>query len=555
MPRIKILPEEVHRRIAAGEVIERPASVVKELVENALDAGATRVEVFLEKGGISRIRVRDDGEGMEPEDLRLCWQSHATSKIASTEDLLRVVTYGFRGEALFSIAQVSRLTIVSRPRGAETGHLLEVEFGEEKLFRATGAGYGTTVQVEDLFSGFPARKAFLKSPRAEAARVTEVLKMLALGKPEVDYILQHEGREALRLSSGARKSILAQILRIPEELFRERTFEKGYLRMQLILTSPEAALATSRYLYVLVNDRVVKDRGLIGALLEGLREFFPGGRYPAGVIALYLPPHLVDVNVHPAKWEVRFREERELYAFVRLSAARMFAPEVPRVERSPAEEKPSFPSATVEPSSTGFPSVAEPTPVYGVSSPLPEFRFLGFLRNTYLLFEGPQGLILLDFHAAHERLLYEELWAQWKQGRLPREKLLFPVLLELSAEGLERLEAEGELWERLGFGLRAAGPKEILVEEVPAGCGAEVAEDLRGILEEKRRDPESLVKEILARLACHQARRAGERFSPEEARYLLGRILEEGLERCPHGRPLYLLWKWDEIEREFGRSS
>ena len=564
MSRIKILPEEVSRRIAAGEVIERPASVVKELVENALDAGARKIRVELEKGGLRLVRVKDDGEGMSPEDLRLCWRSHATSKISSGEDLFRISTYGFRGEALFSIAQVSRLTIISRPRGAEHGFRLEVAFGREEAFRAWPSDYGTVVEVKDLFAEFPARRSFLKGPRAEAGRALEVLKMLALGRPEVSFVFFHEGREVLSLIPGPRRSRLSKMLKIPEELLVERSFQKRPYRLELILTKPSAGLSTSRYIFILVNDRVIKDRRLVSVLLEGLRDYFPGGRYPAGLLALYLPPHLVDVNVHPAKWEVRFREEEEVYGLVRWGAKKALDTrvEVP-ITVSSEEDLPLSPKEAISREGTSLrpkeasfsrPTVREPRKLYSLEeSPGEHPRFLGFLRNTYLLFETEDGLFLLDFHAAHERLIYEELKRGLENGNVKRERLLFPVILELSEEAREKFLGERVLLEGLGFGLRESGPREVLVEEVPAGFGPEAAEEVRGILEEEFRDPKKWREEILSRLACRKARKAGESFSPEEARELLARILREGLVRCPHGRPVYILFPWDELEKRFGR--
>ncbi|HIE32931.1 MAG TPA: DNA mismatch repair endonuclease MutL [Thermodesulfobacteriaceae bacterium] len=564
MSRIRILPEEVSRRIAAGEVIERPASVVKELVENALDAGARKIRVELERGGTLLVRVKDDGEGMSPEDLRLCWRSHATSKISSVEDLFRITTYGFRGEALFSIAQVSRLTIVSRPRGAEHGFQLEVAFGKEEAFRASPSGYGTVVEVKDLFSEFPARKSFLKGPRAEAGRALEVLKMLALGRPEVSYTFFHEGREIFSFAGGSRRALLSKMLKISEEVLLEKTYKRKAYRLELILTKPSSGLATSRYLFVLVNDRVVKDRRLVSALLEGLRDYFPGGRYPAGLLALYLPPHLVDVNVHPAKWEIRFREEQEVYGLVRWAAERALANRLVVPVTTSSEEDLPLPSKDVlpaeRPSSQPIeslfskPAIRELQEVYPVKEAAEDRpRFLGFLRNTYLLFETGDGLLLLDFHAAHERLIYEELKRNLDKGACGRESLLFPVVFELSEEAREKLLRERALFERLGFGLRESGPREVLVEEVPAGFGPEAVEELRGILEEEFRAPEKWREEILSRLACRRARKAGERFSPEEAQELLARILREGFVRCPHGRPLYLIFSWHELEKRFGR--
>ncbi|QJA06621.1 DNA mismatch repair endonuclease MutL [Thermosulfurimonas marina] len=547
MPRIRILPQEVSARIAAGEVVERPASVVKELVENALDAGARQVRVELEEGGRRRIQVVDDGEGMSPEDLRLSWRPHATSKISTLEDLSRITTYGFRGEALHSMAQVSRLTLVSRPPSQEEGWLLRVAFGEEEDFRPCGAPTGTTVVVEDLFARLPARRAFLKGPRAETSRVVEMVRLAALARPQTSFRVRQAGRDLFFFPGGSRRGLLSRILSVPEEALRAETFEEKELRAEFLLVSPERAPSTSRHLYFLVNDRVVRDRGLAAALLEGLRGVYPPGRAPAGLLALYLPPHLVDVNVHPAKWEVRFRNEHELYGRLRRWAERLFKPQVFKFY-SPSEEE-DLPLSAGPPSGPPAerPRVAEGR-LFFSEVPSPGPRYLGTLGEKYLLFEVEEGLLLLDFHAAHERILYEDLLS----GSEAPEPLLFPAVFELSAEAQERLAALEEDLSALGFSLREAGPREVLVEKVPAGLGLSAVEALREVLEEGLA-PERLREELAARLACHLALRAGERLSPEEALRLLLTVKGRGLERCPHGRPLWIILSRDELDRRFGR--
>ncbi|RUM87546.1 MAG: DNA mismatch repair endonuclease MutL [Thermodesulfatator sp.] len=547
MARIRLLPEAVRARIAAGEVVERPASVVKELVENALDAGARQVRVELEEGGRRRIKVVDDGEGMPPEDLRLCWQAHATSKISTPEDLYRITTYGFRGEALHSIAQVSRLTVVSRPPSQEEGWLLRVLFGQEQEFRPCGAPCGTTVVVEDLFARFPARRAFLKGPRAETARAVEVVRLAALACPEVAFQVQQNGRELFAFTGGSRRRLLSQLLGVPEEALKGETFKEKDLQAEFLLVLPEKAPSSSRHLYLLVNDRVIRDRALAAALWEGLRGVYPPGKAPAGLLALYLPPHLVDVNVHPAKWEVRFRQEHELYRRIRRWAERLFRPRIFKVSPRAEEDLPLSPVPSPKPLQES-PRVAEEvalfTPEVVSSGP----RYLGPLGESYLLFEEEGDLLILDFHAAHERLLYEELLS----GESKTERLLFPMILEISAEAQERLAVLREELAALGFSLQEAGPREVLVKEVPAGLGLSAVEALKGVLEEGLA-PERVREELAARLACHGARRSGERLSAEEARQLLFAVREKGLERCPHGRPLWIILRRDELDRRFGR--
>ncbi len=545
MGKIRILEEEVYRKIAAGEVIERPASVVKELVENALDAGATRIRVELEEGGLASVKVKDDGEGMSADDLKLCWLPHATSKIRTAEDLLRITTYGFRGEALSSIAQVSRLSILTRPREAPHGFLLVVEFGREKEFKVAPSAYGTTVTVERLFSRHPARKAFLKGKRAELSKVAEVVKLFALARPDVSLSLVSDGREVLSFYAGSRKRVLSRILNISEGKFVERRFEKRFLRLELVLALPEASLKTSKALFVLVNGRPVRERRLVSAVTEALRGLLPPSRHPTGLLSLTLPPHLVDVNVHPAKLEVRFRNESEVYGFVKACCEKVFSPSVAAPRPSSEEAPPTL-----------KPAVSKPESPYRVREEAPalfkeERRFpSAILRGTYAVFEAPEGLLVLDLHAAHEAVLFEELSARLNGSS--RERLLFPGVLSLSPRAVEKVLEEKGVLEDLGFVLRISGPSEVVVEEVPAGVGIEAAEELQGLLEEQV-SPESWRRRLLERLSCRLAKKSGEGFSPEEAAELLRKVKEKGIERCPHGRPVTVVITWDELEKRFKR--
>ena len=559
MAKIKILPEKVARKIAAGEVIERPASVVKELCENAFDAQAQNVSVELKQGGLSLIRVRDDGQGMLPEDLRICFLPHATSKISSEEDLFRIATWGFRGEALASIAAVAELVISSRAKETLLGGKIRVRYGKLLSFTEKGLPPGTTVEVRNLFGNVPARKAFLKSPRAEAARVVELMKLLAFERPSSNLFLTLNERKAFRYqASQGRLGLLAESVGLKAEAFAVETFVKPPYRLEIIMTLPRYTFPTSRNIYFLINNRVVKDKLLVSAVLEGIKSAYPRGQYPALLLALDLPPELVDVNVHPAKWEVRFREEREVYTLVKRVVENLTKPRITfsfppaSEEESLAEDLPLKPSSALK--------VAEPPPSYALS-PFPgmlgpEAEALGpFGTEFYLLKEGDR-LIFFDFHAAQERLLFEELKERFtKEGGLKKQVLLTPEPLKLTGRALTTLEENLSLLENLGFELEALAPGEFFLRAAPAILGFPAAETLKSILEEIPAPQTShFLDEILAKLACKTAKKAGEALSDTEILHLYSKIKEKRLERCPHGRPIYWSISLEEVRKKLGRT-
>ncbi len=555
MPRIRILPEKVARKIAAGEVIERPASVVKELVENAFDAKAQRIEIEIEEGGLSLIRVRDDGHGMEPEDLKHCYLPHATSKIASEEDLLRIQTWGFRGEALSAIAAVSRLTISSRAQGALLGARLKVVYGKEVSFKECGHPRGTVVEVQDLFENVPARRAFLKGPRAEGSRVTETVKLLCLENPEADLRLKSNQRLSLVYErSEGRKGALAALTGLKPEDFREERQEKGPYQLEVLLSS-SPHFPTTRHFYFLVNNRIIKDKILLSACLEALSLTFPKGQHPALLVALFLPPEMVDVNVHPSKAEVRFREERKVFRLVKEVLREMLAPKI-EVSRPKTNLEEDLPLAskvypTDRPSESLWETlVSEPSSLYRPK----EIRAIGRLGEEFFLCEGPNGLLILDFHAAHERLIFEKLRKEYEKEGVSPQKLLLPEGLTLSAEALERLEAHRGFLERLGYQFDQVGPQEIMIRAVPALLGESAKEALRELLEEVFwREPGNILHEALARLACRAARKAGEYPSAQEIEELVSELKEKNLYTCPHGRPLFWEISLEEIKKKLGR--
>ncbi len=562
MPKIKILPEEIAQKIAAGEVIERPASVVKELIENALDAKASKIEVHIEKGGISVIRVKDDGHGMDPEDLKLCYLPHATSKIKSVDDLSRINTFGFRGEALASIATVSRLTIISRKGDSLWGARLEVSFGKLKAFSETGAAKGTTVTVEDLFGNVPARRAFLKSIRAETSRVIEIVKLLALGAPEVNFSLFVNGRKHFTYQAfHGRRKLLSDLSGVPAEELIEKEIEQRPYKIEVLITPPSIKLPTTRHIYFLVNGRVIKDRVLMSAFLQGARIAFPKGQYPAAVVAIQLPFELVDVNVHPAKWEVRFREEKEIFQIVSKAIEASLKPEVSfiisGVQETSEDDIPIESGKIIDSPSDTFLKeafkICEKEKSYEFK---PKIKAIGALGKKYFLYEIPEGLLILDFHAAHERILYEKIKNAYEAEGLSKQPLLFPKVFTISAKALERLETHELIFKRLGYEFELAGPSEIRILSVPSLLGHKGVSALMEILEDCLDSPPGeILKRVFATLACRAAVKAGEELSLKEAEELLEEVQKRGLSTCPHGRPIFWEIDYHEIEKRFSRKS
>ncbi|NPA48358.1 MAG: DNA mismatch repair endonuclease MutL [Thermodesulfobacteria bacterium] len=559
MPRIQILPEKVARKIAAGEVIERPASVVKELCENAFDARARNVEVEAWDGGLSLIRVRDDGCGMAPEDLKLCYLPHATSKIKDEEDLLRIGTWGFRGEALASIAAVSELTISSRQKEALLGGRIKVRFGKLLSFSEKGLAPGTVVEVSNLFGNVPARRAFLKSPRAEAARISDIVKFLAFENPEVNLNLALNGRQTFRYqASKGRKGLLASLTKIKEAAFLEDHFEEGPYRLEIILSPSGHTFPTPRFFFFLVNNRVVKDRLLSAAVNEALKTYFPKGQYPALLLALETAPELVDVNVHPAKWEVRFREEARVFSLARKAVESLFKPRfrqvsAPEREESPEEDLP-YKTDDEERFWDTIPRVAEKGPALKFEQDfLAPLEILGpFGKEFYLLKDG-DALVFFDFHAAQERLLFEKLKETFaREGKIPGQNLLAAEPLHLSPSAFARLEENLPLLEKLGFEVEILAAGEALLRASPAVLGAKASGALEALLEEG--PLEDLLEEVLARLACQAAKKAGDFLSDPE---ILGLYLEtkkQGFDRCPHGRPFKWSISLEEVRKRLGRT-
>lgn len=588
-PRVRLLPDPLVDQIAAGEVVERPASVVKELVENALDAGASRVRVEIREGGAALVAVTDDGSGMPPDDARLALERHATSKIQSGDDLVRIGTFGFRGEALPAIASVSRLRLRTRARGAAEGFELRVEAGKLVDARAAGGPEGTRVEVADLFANVPARRKFLKSPVTEWGHIAEWLARAALALPDVHFDVQRDERAAV--SWPAVRDPLERIAAVLSDREAEAlvaiTAEAGALRLHGFTSRPEAHRGTAAGLHLFVNRRPVRDRLLRHALLDAYRDVLPRGRHPTAVLFLEVPPEAVDVNVHPAKWEVRFADPSAVHRLVSrgvrdaLAGRRWLAapaesaaappPAAPGVrETAPAAAGTTdwiFAGIAAE-SVAAAPSGAAAAP-RGDEAPAPGLRFaalrlLGQALATYLIAETADGIVLVDQHAAHERVLYERLRSAWREGGVERQPLLLTEVVDLSPDRVARVGAAQDELLRLGFEVEPFGESSVAVRAIPALlAGRDPAGLVRDAADQiairagegaALRSPEAADR-LFASLACHAARRAGDRLEPREQQALL-----EALDAipwaptCPHGRPVAVPLTRTELERRFARA-
>lgn len=575
-PRIQRLPEDVAARIAAGEVVERPAAAVKELVENALDAGAGRIDVTLEQGGRRLLEVADDGCGMTPAEARLALERHATSKIRTADDLLAIETYGFRGEALGSIAAVSRFALVARVREALAGVRLEVEGGRVVGEGPAGAPAGTTVTVRDLFFNLPARRQFLRSPATETAQVVDVVTRLALARPDVALSLTVDGRLAV---AGRRDADLAERLDAllgpdaPPLVAVEA--EAGGLAVRGHVSPPGVSRAGAGSLYLFVNGRPVRDRSLLHAVLQGSRHGHEPGRYPMGALFVTLPPHMVDVNVHPQKAEVRFRDPAAVHGLVAraVETALVAAGALPAAVRVEAPfAGPARRDEAVQAAIDAFLARAERSgeaqPAWGEvpAAPAPAGRFAGLryigqLRASYLLCEGEAGLVVLDQHAAHERLRFERLRRAMVEGAPRAAPLLVPRAVTLRADRAALVAEQAPALADLGLEVEPFGPAGTLrVTAVPLGLEGldpgplleSVADDLDGL--SPAAPLEAARDHLLATVACHGAVTFHQALDPAEARALLADLDRfEVTGACPHGRPVSRLVTFGELERLFDR--
>jgi len=590
MGRIRVLDTETINLVAAGEVVERPASVVKELMENAFDAGATQVSVSVEKE-LKAVTVTDNGGGIAAEDVLLAFERHATSKISSSSDLGRIQTLGFRGEALPSIAAVARVELKTRTPEALGGTLLVIEGGEVRDFRPAGAPRGTTVTVRDLFYNTPARRAFLGSPRAEGARLTDVVTRLALGRPEVSVRLVSGGREVFHTPGTSLIDAITAIygVTVAEALVPVDAVSEG-IQVQGYTGRPALTRTTRSGQTFLINGRYIRHGGLAAAVYQAYGTLLPAGKHPFFVLHLLLDPGAVDVNVHPQKLTIRFAQEREVAGLVRAALKQALFGRVslipgagpgPRAASagappqegwagmlqrlgSPKEGRLTPPGAGMIPGGGShgdglFASAEnelffrEETRGYSEKTGFPDLEYLGFLPPVYLLTRGPGGLFIVDQHAAHERVLFEEYSAAMARGGITSQFLMEPEPVESSAGDLT--DAAAEL-ARYGFLIEPFGEGAAILRAIPAGLRRDSARlllsDIMACL--AAGDAPAREQAVLASMACHSAVKAGEVCSSTEAVALLNRLAacREPF-TCPHGRPTTICLSHEELLRRFGR--
>ncbi len=603
---IRQLTETLINQIAAGEVIERPASAAKELIENALDAGATRIEIATAGGGKALLRVSDNGSGMDAADLELAVRRHCTSKISDTLDDIR--TLGFRGEALPSIGSVARLSIASRRRDSATGSEIAIAGGKIMHLRPAASNPGTIVEVRDLFFATPARLKFLKTEKAEAAAITEIVKRMAIAFPGVRFVLSGPDRSTLEFPATG-EDHLARMAQVLGKDFRDNAIAIDAEREDVRLTGfagvPTFNRGNSAHQYAFVNGRPVQDKLILSAIRGAYAETIPAGRYAVAVLSITIDPALVDVNVHPAKSDVRFRDPglvrglivgaiREALARDGSRAATTGATDMLRAFRpgfQPAPQRPQAPwSAATSPSrpyqpsggfgerpQASFDGLAHPTarseqafqstaqPRTTAAEEAPGRYPLGAARaqihENYIVAQTEDGIVIVDQHAAHERLVFEEMRKALHSKRLASQVLLIPEIVDIPEEDCDRLMAHAAEFAELGLSIERFGPGAIAVRETPAMLGEVDAQGLVRQLADEIAEWDTAsglsakLEYVAATMACHGSVRSGRRLRPEEMNALLRQMeVTPGSGQCNHGRPTYIELKLADIERLFGRS-
>ncbi len=625
MSKIKILPENWANQIAAGEVVERPASVVKEFIENSIDAHAANITVEIQGGGTRLIRVIDDGMGMDADDVLLCLERHATSKLVKLEQLGRIASLGFRGEAVPSIASISRMTILSRQADQELGTRAEVVFGRLNKVHETGCARGTVFEVRDLFGNVPARKKFLKSVRTELFHIEEVVKNYSLARPELGFVYSVAGREILRLAAGS-DSLKERVKRLLAPRVRgdfiavDSGLQDDHLRVSGFLLPPDESIGAAAKFRLFVNGRSVRDRMVMHAVAEGLHGFLLKGHRPSGALFLDLDPAMVDVNVHPAKQEIRFHRPNIIHQHVVLAVRdgmkkaqegikhRVFgAPAL-----SPAPFKPAQAGEPIKPwsppvsdslsgrdSSGHFSSsqkaklsaqTRESSGVFALSSSresgqgekksqpdavnnqilsttsmlpgirFPGLRYVGQIFKSYLLCDSHEGLVVIDQHAAHERLLFEKLKKQYQSNQLASQSLLFPEVVECSPARIHILKQFGADIAALGLEIQEFGGESYVVKAIPAILShlspSEILTGIFDIFGDKTSAGDiTRVENILSSMACKGAIKANHTLLAEEGEALVKQMCEADIfSHCPHGRPVVKLFSPDEVKKWFHRT-
>jgi DNA mismatch repair protein MutL len=577
---IHLLPPEVASQIAAGEVVERPASAVKELLENALDAGASQIAIQVDGAGKRQIEIADNGCGIPAAELALAVERHATSKLDSAADLFRIATLGFRGEALASIGSVARLTITSRPAAAELGARLRVEGGYASALEQVGAPVGTVVRVEDLFYNVPARLKFLKQDATERRHIDDLVTRYALAYPKCAFIYTRMAARVMTSGNGDRREVLATLYGVDvARQMLEVVSEEEDLRVAGFISPTSLTRSNRREIVFFVNGRPVQDASLTAALLQAYHTLLMVGRYPLAILFLELNPEAVDVNVHPAKAEVRFRAGDQVFRGVQRAARRALLAHTPVPEVGSGllwGAAATLPRPLAQPGldwklaadvqRAGQPSspVGEPEAAVQPGLPggrVPLLRLVGQVASAYLVAEGPDGLYLIDQHAAHERVLFERFMALRTQGSgaIPAQALLDPLAVELPPASARLIEEQLAVLDGLGFRVEPFGRGAFLLRAIPALlAGMNPAAALAVLVEDFEEDEAPLQAELEARIVARVCKRAavkaGQALSNEEQRSLLSDLEAcQSPRTCPHGRPTMIHLSMDVLERQFGR--
>ena len=576
MPRkIQILPDHISQTIAAGEVIERPASVVKELLENAIDAGSSEILLELKEGGLQLIRVVDNGEGIDCEDVPIALQRYATSKIKNLEDLYTIQTLGFRGEALPSIASVSHITITTRIPHSLSGTKVICEGGEIKSISEVGCPVGTEVEVKNIFYNIPVKRRFLKSIRSELRYALNHFVRLSLSHPSVSFKLIHDGRMVHQYLKTDFPLVRIEAL-LGKEIYdhlKRLELEDGEVRISGFASLPAISKGNGDGIYLYVNRRFVRDRMIYKAITEAYRHVIPAGKFPIVILFLNLPPFTLDVNVHPTKAEVKFKHPEKIYQAVSTAIQMVLEEDPPRLEETidQADDKELLSSQKVQ-SSFPFRGPWEPYPLLdsemkeegipivrdGGESPF--IHILGQIRGTYILCEGGGNLIFIDQHAAHERILIEKFKREYETQSTTCERLLVPILIELSLEESFILDSAVEAFQVIGFEIEPVGEKLYAIRSIPSflsqrdpkAAVREILDEL-SLFNREGRGTET-IHAILVTLACHSAIKGNYILRKEEMEELVENLTPFNTSTtCPHGRPIFFILPLDDLKKQFKR--
>ena len=557
MAQIKILPPEIRNRISAGEVVERPASIVKELLENSIDAGASSIFIDIKRAGKELVLVQDNGKGMDKEDLRLSVQSYATSKLKSLEGLFEINSLGFRGEALSSIASVSFLKITSRRKESAVANVIEVEGGKIKKETEAGHPYGTSVEVRNVFYNTPARRKFLKQDNTEFFHIVNSVTKLALGYPEIEFKLVHKGRAVLNLRPKNLKERIEELFPdLAGKLIEVESFNSLF-ELRAFLARPELHYPRRTKQFAFVNARVVQSGLLYHAIDESYQGLIEGRQYPAVFLYLKMNPRLVDVNVHPTKREVRFKEEKEIHDVLRgilrdeLQKSGLVAG---MTINQDSENKPalsySYDSGSVGIKNSVLKELQESFPSFVEG----KIQYLNY-KNKYIVWLEEEGLNIVDQHAGWEKVLYERIREHLENRNLEVQKLLLPEVINLSLKETLWLRENIEIFNQLGFGIKEFGQNSFIVNTRPLFLKQSPRQIIGEVLSEiiQQGKAEDKLHKIIASLACHAAIKSGDKLSQEEVEELIKNVKKLKTPYCPHGRPVRIVLKWKDLDKQFGR--